>query len=162
MLVMGLNYGNIHNISSTQQEEKESSRVPGKNENQGRESDHPEKKGQGTRQISSLKKASDFREVFSQGHRIDGKLFSVCIRKNNSYNFRIGLAVSRKIGNAVLRNRVRRIYREALRKISMERLTAGGPQPAYDVIFLGRKTSVSAKMADVYEELKDIMEKVKK
>jgi len=157
---MGLNYGYVHNIPSAQQEKKKSSRVPRKNENQGRESDHSEKKGQGTRQISSLRKAADFRDVFALGQRIDEKLFSVCIRKNNSHNFRIGLAVSRKIGNAVSRNRVRRIYREALRKISIEQFSESGLRTSYDVIFLGKKTSVSVKMTDIYAQLKDVMEKI--
>jgi len=158
---MGLDYGNIHDISSTQQEKKESPRIPRQDEDQRRKSHYTEKKGQGTQTVGRLRRAAEFREVFSLGRKYDGKHFSLIVRKNSSDHFRIGLAVSKKIGKAVTRNRVRRIYREALRKVSAERENRKDTHHAFDIVFLGKKLAVTAKMTDIYMELKEIIERLK-
>lgn len=157
MLVMGLNYGYVYNISSAQQEKKKGSRISSPDEDERRKSNYPEKKGQGTQKVGRLRKSAEFSEVFSRGRKFDGKLFSLIVRKNNSTNFRIGLAVGKKTGKAVTRNRIRRIYREALRKISMDRQVQKDTFHAFDFVFLGKKASANARMMDVYEELKGII-----
>lgn len=57
----------------------------------------------------------------------------------------MGITASKKIGNAVERNRARRVIREALRKIDMSK--AG----SYDIVFVARSKTVRKKSTDIYE-----------
>jgi ribonuclease P protein component len=60
---------------------------------------------------------------------------------------RLGLAVSRSVGCAVLRNRVKRRIREAFR------LNAGGFKPGTDLLVVARAESATASAAEVAREL---------
>ncbi|MCE5310946.1 MAG: ribonuclease P protein component [Acidobacteriales bacterium] len=72
-----------------------------------------------------LLKSPDFREVLSNGVRTAGRLFSATyyLRPGETES-RIGFAVGRAAGNAVVRNRLRRRVREAVR-LHRDRLQAG-------------------------------------
>ena len=63
-----------------------------------------------------LLKTPEFREVFNKGLRIAGRLFAAaCYQRPGETQSRIGFAVGRAAGNAVIRNRLRRRVREAVR-----------------------------------------------
>ena len=57
---------------------------------------------------------------------------------------RIGFTVSRKVGNAVERNRVRRRLREIVRLRSRGEL-----RPGHDYVLVGRRAALSANFADL-------------
>lgn len=59
-----------------------------------------------------LSDSSDFERVYRQGAAYRGKLFSVHAFPNEFGAPRLGLSVSRRVGNAVTRNTVRRRLRE--------------------------------------------------
>lgn len=63
---------------------------------------------------------------------------------------RFGLTVSRKVGNAVIRNRVKRWLREAVRR----RRSAVGP---LDVVFVARSTAASAGYAELSAEVDEVL-----
>jgi ribonuclease P protein component len=65
--------------------------------------------------LVSIKKRSDFKHVFSRGKSVAGPLFVVYAVSNGLEFNRLGLSVSKKVGNAVVRNRVKRLVKEALR-----------------------------------------------
>ncbi|MCL2576710.1 MAG: ribonuclease P protein component [Defluviitaleaceae bacterium] len=65
--------------------------------------------------LASLKKQSDFRRVFKHGKSAAMPLFVVYAAANDLGFSRLGLSVSKKIGNAVKRNRVRRLICESCR-----------------------------------------------
>jgi len=62
-----------------------------------------------------LKKPSDFRAVFDRGAKRHTKAFILFRAANALDRPRLGVSVSRKIGGAVVRNRVKRLVREAFR-----------------------------------------------
>lgn len=62
-----------------------------------------------------VKKERDFQEVFHQGKSFANKKFVVYVLdKPENKHFRIGISVGKKVGNAVERNRVKRLIRAAV------------------------------------------------
>jgi ribonuclease P protein component len=62
--------------------------------------------------------SSDFRSIYQKGRRIDAGKFVLFCRPNELGYPRLGLTVSRKVGGAVIRNRVKRLFREVFRRSS--------------------------------------------
>ena len=67
-----------------------------------------------------LTDSPEFERAYRQGTAYRGKLFSVHAFPNELGNPRLGLSVSRKVGNAVTRNLVRRRLREVFRACTSE------------------------------------------
>ena len=63
----------------------------------------------------SMKKTSDFQNVYKNGKSYADRNIVVYVWKNNSSLNRIGISCSKKIGNSVVRHRFARIVREAYR-----------------------------------------------
>jgi ribonuclease P protein component len=65
--------------------------------------------------LVSVKTRGDFKRVFGRGKSVAGSFFVVYAIENGMERSRLGLSVSKKVGNAVVRNRVKRLIKEALR-----------------------------------------------
>jgi ribonuclease P protein component len=63
-------------------------------------------------------RSSDFRSLYDAGRRFDAGKFVLFVRPNDLEYHRLGLTVSRKVGGAVVRNRVKRLFREIFRRSS--------------------------------------------
>lgn len=63
----------------------------------------------------SLKSNRDFRRLYSRGKRAVCPTLVLYVQKNRQGRNRLGITVSKKLGNAVTRNRVRRRLREIYR-----------------------------------------------
>lgn len=60
-----------------------------------------------------IKKNKEFQHIFKKGKSFANRQFIVYVLKNDQPEFRLGLSVSKKVGNAVARNRVKRFIRQA-------------------------------------------------
>ena len=63
---------------------------------------------------------------------------------------RVGITVSKKLGGAVERNRVKRIFREAYRQLKKEEKIKCG----FLLVFVARGATLGAKTQDLYKDLK--------
>src|SRR5262245_40779589 len=67
-----------------------------------------------------LRRGSDFRRVLRGGWRLAGPLFLLVAASGEGRASRLGLTISRRVGRATVRNRVRRLLRESFRRISVD------------------------------------------
>ena len=63
-----------------------------------------------------LRCARAYQRVFEQGEKLVGSLFILYVLPTSEPYSRLGLAVSKRVGNAVVRNRIKRCLRETFRQ----------------------------------------------
>ncbi len=94
---------------------------------------------------------ADFRRVYEQGIRVSTPYFvAFCALSEEGGGGRIGLTVPRMLGKAVIRNRIKRRLREAVR-LQLRRLP-----PGWDVVINARQAVVQAR----FEELLQAVERL--
>ncbi len=99
-------------------------------------------------EIITLKRNNDFRRIYSKGRSYTSQVLVTYVMKNRRKEVRIGITTSKKIGKAVLRNRSRRVIREAFRAISDD--VAFG----YDLVFVARGKTPFVKSYDILRAMK--------
>jgi ribonuclease P protein component len=70
---------------------------------------------------------------------------------------RIGFTVSRKVGTAVERNRVRRRLRDIVKRSAADSLRAG-----YDYVLVGRRTALSRQFDHMIEDFKNALRRLER
>ena len=63
----------------------------------------------------SLKKNKDFQNVYRKGKSYANRYFVMYVLKNETEQNRLGISVSKKVGNSVIRHHLTRLVREAYR-----------------------------------------------
>ena len=91
---------------------------------------------------SSLKLNHIFRRLYHTNGFANGYLV-LYARKNRTAGNRVGITVSKKLGKAHVRNRVRRRFREVYR-LNEERF-----QPGWDIVIVARTKSIEAPFAEL-------------
>ena len=102
-----------------------------------------------------LSKTSEFKRVFSEGIRIEGKNLIIFILKND-YDFnRPGIIVKKETGKAVVRNKIKRWLKEAFRPINKKL------SPGYDIIVLAKNNIRKPDYFEIYQDLENLFYKGK-
>lgn len=83
----------------------------------------------------SLKKNKDFQLTYKKGKSYANRYLVMYVRENGTSGNRLGLSVSKKVGNSVVRHRVTRLLRESYR-LQEEHFRRG-----YDVIVIARASA---------------------
>ena len=94
--------------------------------------------------IGTIKTNSDFRRAYMRGKSYTNPALVTYVIKNRAGICRMGITASKKIGNAVERNRARRVIRESFRMI--DKPIKGN----YDIVFVARTKTVFKKSTDIY------------
>ena len=91
---------------------------------------------QGLPRVDRIRRRPDFERVYSQGARISGRFMTVFVLRTGLSQTRLGVAATRKLGSAVVRNRAKRLARELFRRHKI----AGG----YDIVIVPRRELLDA------------------
>ena len=67
------------------------------------------------KKINIVKKNIEFNNIINNGKKYYSDIFSIYVTKNNEHN-RFGISVSKKIGNAVVRNKYKRRIKDIIDK----------------------------------------------
>lgn len=98
--------------------------------------------------MRTIKSKQDFERTFQSGKRYNHPLVRMLI--NDSVNEgdpgRVAFVAAKRLGNAVFRNRSKRVLRECAR-------VCGFPKAGYDVILFATQKTAAAKPADMNQAL---------
>lgn len=94
-----------------------------------------------------IRKRSEYLEVQRWGHKVHSRAFIGLIRIREEGNSRIGIVTTKRLGNAVVRNRTKRLVREAFRRGWMRI-----PQCA-DVVVIAKNPASQIDSKAIFEDL---------
>ena len=95
-----------------------------------------------------VKKEAEFQRVFHEGRSTANRQFVIYVLdKEGQSHFRVGLSVGKKIGNAVIRNRVKRKIRHSLLEVKEEL------DPTKDFLVIARKPVADMEMPELKKSL---------
>lgn len=101
----------------------------------------------------SLKKNNDFRRVYNRGKSIANKQLVMYFMPNRQKFNRLGISVSKKVGNSVVRSRVTRLLRESYR------LNETNVEVGYDIVVIARNTMLGLGYHETEKSLLHLLKK---
>jgi ribonuclease P protein component len=103
------------------------------------------------RREQRLRKSSDFAAAYREGRSLSSRLLVIRPRANGLSHNRYGFVTSRAVGKAVVRNRLRRRLREAVRSLALGN--------GWDVVVIGRRNAAEATYWEIREALASLLER---
>ncbi len=103
------------------------------------------------RREQRLRRSSDFATAYREGQSFSNRLLAIRPRANGLPHNRYGFVTARAVGKAVVRNRVRRRLREAMRSLSV----ASG----WDVVVIARRSAAAAAYWELRLALASLLER---
>ena len=107
--------------------------------------------GRGLAPAERIRRRPEFERVYNEGARISGRFMTVFLLATDRPGPRLGVAATRKMGNAVERNRAKRLAREIFRR---HKIAAG-----YDIVIVPRRDMLDASFASLEADYDRVMER---
>lgn len=96
-----------------------------------------------------ITKPEEFALVYQQGRSWADSLLVMKVVANGLAFSRYGFSVSRRVGKATVRNRVKRLLREILRQMPLE--------PGWDMVFIARIPAGGASFRDLKQSVDNLL-----
>jgi ribonuclease P protein component len=98
-----------------------------------------------------IRRRADFEAIYQGGVKVSGRLMTLFVKPNADGYARLGIAATRKIGSAVIRNRAKRLTREVFRHHK--------PAAALDIVVVPRRESLDAPYTSLEREFDALLER---
>lgn len=98
-----------------------------------------------------LKLNKDFRRLYARGKSLAGGFVAVYVQKNRRGINRVGFAVGKQLGCAVMRNRAKRLMRESYRQLE------GGITGTYDIVIVARNRAVGKTFLQIMRDMRYVL-----
>jgi ribonuclease P protein component len=101
-----------------------------------------------------VRRRNEFTRVFDLSLRAKGRYLTILVAPNDGGITRLGIVASRKLGNAVKRNRAKRLIRQIFRQ------TRGLPaEPAVDVVVIPRRELFDAAYSSLESDFRGTLQR---
>lgn len=98
-----------------------------------------------------IRARGDFERIYEGGTRVSGRLMTLFVRDNEGSTPRLGIAATRKLGSAVVRNRAKRLVRELFRH--------NKPAAGVDLVVIPRREMLDAPYTALEAEFRDLYDR---
>ncbi len=106
------------------------------------------------KKIYRIKRNEDFQSILGNKKFRGSKSFVVYTKDKQEAHARIGIAVPKKTGNAVVRNKVKRQIREIIRPLELKNKNK-------DLIIMAKRTYLNASFEENRKDLENLLKQVK-
>ena len=98
-----------------------------------------------------VRRRADYQQVYDRGVKVHGRLFTMFRLPNGLETGRLGIAATRKLGGAVIRNRAKRLIREVFRRNKLA--------PGFDIVVVPRRELLDASLIALESEFRSMLER---
>ena len=107
--------------------------------------------GQGLTAAERVRRRPEFERAYNTGVRVHGRFMTLFVVPNGTPSSRLGVAATRKLGPAVVRNRAKRMSRELFRR---HKVTAG-----LDIVIVPRREMLDASFSTLEADYLAVLER---
>lgn len=105
----------------------------------------------GLHRSERILRREEFTRVYDTGARIRGQFATVFVLRNGLDRARLGIAATKKLGGAVIRNRAKRVVRDVFRR---NKLASG-----HDIVVVPHRRLLDARQGYFEAEFRHILER---
>jgi len=98
-----------------------------------------------------VRRRAEYQGIYERGSRVHGRLLTLFTLPNNLPIGRLGIAATKKLGGAVVRNRAKRLIREVFRRNKLA--------PGFDIVVVPKRDLLDASLAAIETEFKQTLDR---
>ena len=102
-------------------------------------------------QFERVRRRVEYQQIYGRGLKVHGKFLTMFTLPNGLLVGRLGIAATKKMGGAVVRNKAKRLIREVFRRNKLA--------PGFDVVVIPRRELVDASLTAIEAEFRNVLER---
>lgn len=103
--------------------------------------------------LDGIKKNNHFRRIYQKGHSLANRTLVMYKAESDAEAVRLGISVSKKVGNSVERHRIKRLIKEAFR-LNRQHVKQG-----WDIVVIARTNALGRSYHDIERDVLHLLRK---